>query len=172
MNKKLSVSLGIVIILMGAAAFLAGRLLNRGVGPLNMFGPADDGVSILPAEELPKTPPEIEGLFVERQDSLIIVEGDRATGDSVAGSPVGIGGGSKFEVVITTDTLVYHDTTEPPAQRPAGNDPRVIQQTLEAGTLDDLIVSQSLIMAWGRKSGDRIIAEVVVYLDLGMPQKP
>jgi hypothetical protein len=172
MNKKLSVSLGIIIILMGAAAFLGGRLLNRGVGSLNMFGPNDDGVSILPAEELPKTPPEIEGLFVERQDSLIIVEDDRATGDSVAGSPVGIGGGSKFEVLITTDTLVYHDTTQPPAQRPAGNDPRVIQQTLEAGTLDDLIVSQSLIMAWGRKSGDRIIAEVVVYLDLGIPQKP
>ena len=172
MNKKLSFSLGIVIILMGAVAFIGGRLLNRGVGPLNMFGPGDDGVSILPAEELPKTPPEIEGLFVERQDSLIIVEDDRATGDSVAGSPVGIGGGSKFEVLITTDTLIYHDTTQPPAKRPSGNDPRVIQQTLEAGTLDDLIVSQSLIMAWGRKSGDRIIAEVVVYLDLGMPQKP
>jgi hypothetical protein len=171
MNKKLSVSLGIVIILMGAAAFLAGRLLYRGAGPLNLFGPADDGVSILPAEELPKTPPEVEGLFSERQDSLIIVEDDRDTGDSVAGSPVGIGGGSKFEVLITTDTLVYHDTTQPPAQRPTGNEPRVIQQTLEAGTLDDLIVSQTLIMAWGRKSGDRIIAEVVVYLDLGMPQK-
>lgn len=172
MNKKLSVSLGMILILMGAAAFLAGRLLTRGVGPLDLFAPADDGISILPAEELPKTPPEVEGLFVERQDSLIIVEDDRPTGDGAAGSPVGIGGGSKFEVVITTDTLVYHDTTQPPAQRPSGNDPRVIQQTLEAGKLDDLIVSRSLVMAWGRKSGDRIIAEVVVYLDLGMSQKP
>lgn len=172
MNKKSFVSLGIVIILMGAAAFIAGRLLNRGMGPLSLFAPADDGISILPAEELPKTPPDVEGLFVERQDSLIIVEDDRPTGDSVAGSPVGIGGGPKFEVVIAADTLVYHDTTQPPPQRPSGNDPRVIQQTVEDGTLDDLIASQSLIMAWGRKSGDRIIAEVVVYLDLGMPQKP
>lgn len=172
MSKKLFASLGIIIILMGAAAFLAGRLLNRGVGPLNLFGPDGDGISILPAKELPKTPPAVEGLFVERQDSLIIVEDDRSTGDSVAGSPVGIGGGPKFEVVITADTLIYHDTTQPPDKRPSGNDPRVIQQTVEDGTLDDLIASQSLIMAWGRKSGDRIIAEVVVYLDLGMPQKP
>jgi hypothetical protein len=172
MNKKLFVSLGMVIILIGAAAFLAGRLLHRGMGPLSLFAPADDGISILPAEELPKRPPEVEGLFVERQDSLIIVEDDRSTGDSVAGSPVGIGGGPKSEVVITADTQVYHDTTQPPDKRPSGNDPRVIQQTVEDGMLDDLIASQSLIMAWGRKSGDRIIAEVVVYLDLGMPQKP
>jgi hypothetical protein len=67
MNKKLYVSLGIVMTVMGAAAFLAGRLLNRGVSPVGLFGPVDDGISILPAEELPITPPEVEGQFVERQ---------------------------------------------------------------------------------------------------------
>ena len=146
MNKKLSFSIAIITIVVAAAAFVAGRLLNRGVNPLGMFGPVDDGVSILPAEELPTTPPEVEGLFVERQDNVIILEDDQPVEDSVAGSPVGMGGGPKIEVVVTKETLVYHDTTEPPARRPSGNDPRVLQQTVEEGTLDNLIASQSLVM--------------------------
>ena len=172
MNKKLYFILGIVILIIGVAAFTAGRMLNLGVSPLALFGPAGDGISILPAEELPETPPEVEGLFVERQDNIIIVEDDQPVGDEVSGSPVGIGGGRKMEVVVTTETLIYHDTTQPPARRPSGNDPRVIQQTVEAGTLDDLNASHSLVMVWGRQSGDRIIAEVLLYLDLVMMEKP
>ena len=125
MNKKLYIILAIVILLAGAAAFIAGQMLNRGVSPLGLFGPADDGISILPAEELPKTPPEVEGLFVERQDNIIIVEDDQPV-DSVSGSPVGMGGGPKSEVVVTTETLIYHDTTQPPSRRPSGDDPREI----------------------------------------------
>jgi hypothetical protein len=172
MNKKLYISLGIVTLVVAAAAFMAGRLLTQGVNPMRLFGPVDDGISILPAEGIPTTPPEVEGLFVERQDNMIIVEDDQPVGNSASGSPVGIGGGLKSEVVVTAETLIYHDTTQPPARRPSGDDPRVIQQTVEDGTLDDLIPSRSLVMVWGRKSGDRIIAEVMVYLDLGMPQKP
>ena len=166
MNKKWYVILGVAIIVVAAAAFVSGRMLNSKINPLGLFGPVDDGISILPAEEIPTTPPEIEGVFVERQDNIIIVEDDQPVGDSASGSPVGIGGGPKWEVVVTAETLVYHDTTQPPARRPSGDDPRVLQQTLEEGTLDDLITSQSLVMAWGRKSGDRIIAEVLLYLDL------
>jgi hypothetical protein len=171
MNKKLYLTLSIVILIVAAAAFVAGRLLNRGVSPLSLFGPADDGISILPAEELPTTPSDVEGLFVERQDNVIIVEDDQPI-DSVSGSPVGIGGGPKFEVVVTAGTLIYHDITQPPARRPSGDDPRVLQQTVEEGTLDDLSPSNSLVMVWGRKSGDRIIAEVLLYIDLVMMEKP
>lgn len=162
-NKKLILILGIFILLVGAASFIAGRMLNHRVSPLGLFGPVDDGILILPAKELPETPPEAEGLFIERQDNIIIVEADQTGGDSASGSPVGIGGGPKHEVVVTTTTLIYHDTTQPPARRPTGNDPRVLQQTVEEGTLDDLNISQSLIMVWGRKSGGRLIAEVLLY---------
>jgi hypothetical protein len=68
--------------------------------------------------------------------------------------------------------ILYHETTRIPAERPTGDDPRVLQQTMEEGTLDNLIPSQSLVRVWGRKSGDRIIAEVMVYIDLGMMEKP
>lgn len=172
-NKKLYFILGISVLVVAAAAFIAGRMFNRGVSPLGLFGLAGDGdgISILPAEELPKTPPEVEGLFIERQDNIIIVEDDQPI-DSVSGSPVGIGGGPKFEVVVTTGTLIYHDTTQPPSRRPSGDDPRVIQQTVKEGTLDDLNNSQSLVMVWGRKSADRIIAEVLVYSNPVYLQKP
>ena len=171
-NKKLILGVGVLVLLVSAVAFLAGRMLNRGVSPLGLFGPADDGISILPAEELPKTQPEVEGLFVERQDNIILVETDQPGGDGVSGSPVGMGGGPKFEVVVTTETILYRDTTQPPSRRPSGNDPRVLQQTVEEGTLDDLNNSQSLVMVWGRRSGDRIIAEVLMYSNPVYLQKP
>lgn len=165
-NKRLIVSLGLlVLLLVGAAAFIAGRMLNGRVNPLSLFGPTQNEVSLLPAKELPKTPPEAEGIFVERQDNIIVVEADPPGGDGAAGSPVGVGGGPKFEVVVTAETLIYHDTTEPPARPPSGNDPRELQQTVEAGTLENLNDSQSMVMVWGRTSGDRIIAEVLVYSD-------
>ena len=166
-TKRIYFILGIAILVVGAAAFIAGRMLNRGVGPLGLFGLEGDGITILPAEELPKTEPEVSGVFVERQDNIIFVETDPPhAGSEVSGSPVGIGGGQKFEVVVTTETIIYHETTQIPAERPAGDDPRVLQQTVEEGTLGDLINSQSLVRVWGRKSGDRIIAEVLMYLNL------
>ena len=171
-NKKLILGMVVLVLLVGAAAFVAGRMLNRGVGPLCLFELEGDGITILPAEELPKTEPEVSGVFVERQDNIIFVETDQPVGDEVSGSPVGIGGGRKLEVVVTTETLIYYDTTQPPDRRPEGNDPRVIQQTVKPGTLDDLHTSHSLVRVWGRKSGERIIAEVLLYLDLGMLDKP
>lgn len=175
-NKKLYFITVLGVLVVGAAAFLAGRLINSGVSPLGLFGPADDGISILPAEELPKTPPEVEGLFIERQDNIIIVQGgglnvENPRGVEV-GSPEHLSGGPKTEVVVTTETILFHDTTEPPARRPSGNDPRVLQQTVQAGTLEDLNNSQSLVMVWGRKSGDRIIAEVLLYSNPVYLQRP
>ena len=173
-NKKLIFILGVLILLVGPAAFTAGRMLNQGVVPLGLLGLAGDGdgISILPAEELPKTPPVEVGIFVGRQDNIILVETDQPGGGGVAGSPVGMGGGPQVEVVVTTETILYHDTTKPPSRRPSGNDPRVLQQTMEQGTLDDLQDSQSLVMVWGRESGDRIIAEVLVYSNPAYLQKP
>lgn len=171
-NKKLYFILGIAVLVVGTAAFLAGRMLNRGVNPLGLFGGEGDGVSILPAEELPISSPEDVGIFVGRQDNIILVETDPPGGGGAAGSPVGVGGGPQMEVVITTETIIYLDTTQPPAHRPSGNDPRVLQQTVEEGTLDDLNVSQSLVMVWGRKTGDRIIADVLVYSNPAYLQKP
>jgi hypothetical protein len=92
-NKKLILTLSVFVIVAGVAAFIAGRMFNRGLGALDRFGSEGDGISILPAEELPKAPPEVDGLFVERLDNMILVETSPSGGDGVSGSPVGMGGG-------------------------------------------------------------------------------
>jgi hypothetical protein len=174
-NKKTYTILAIVIISVGMAAFIAGRLLNRGVSPLGLFEMIGNGFSlvtdILPAAELPKSLPNAEGLLVERQDNIVFIETSQHEGGKVDG-PVGAGGGPKVEVVVTVETIIYHDTTQPPSQRPTPDNNPPIQQTVELGTLDQLNVSQSLVMVWGRQSGDRIIAEVLVYNNPAMIQVP
>jgi len=172
-NKKLYLGLGVAIIVTGIAAFMAGRLLNGGVNPPGLFGLEEDGITILPAEELPKTAPEVFGVFAELQDNIIILETDPPdAGSGVSGSPAGIGGGPQVEVVVTTETILYHDTTQIPDERPTGDDSRVLRETVLEGTLNDLINLQSLVKVWGRKSGDRIIAEVLVYSNPAYLQKP
>ena len=69
--------------------------------------------------------------------------------------------GPEVEVVISQETIIYRDTTQPPPGPPSGDNAKV-QQTVEEATLDDLN-SHAIVMVWGRKSGDRMIAEVLMY---------
>lgn len=170
-NKRLILILSALIVFVGAAAFFAGRMLSRGDRPFGLFdgGVEGDGISILPAPELPVTPAEVEGIFVERKDQIIIIEADRQDQSGAAGSPVGVGGGKREEVVVTSETLIYHDTTEPPDRPPSGDESRVLQQTVEEGRLEDLHASSALVMVWGRRNGDRVVADILVYSDLLIP---
>ena len=189
MNKKLIffVSLGLIIV--AAAAFVGGRLLNGGFGgPLGMIpflgaGPAGGqfmmSVNVLPAPELPKTPSDLTGTFVERKDKVITIQtipmkgegggvavfsttsgGD--DGGAVSVSPADMSNGPKKEVVITGKTIIYRDSTDfaPPSSDQNAN--VTVQQTVEIGTLNDLS-SQTMIQVWGRKDGDRIIADIIMY---------
>jgi hypothetical protein len=170
---------GLVILLAGAT-FVAARYLNRGDGnlsvnpmdgsglSLSIGGPAGGAQSfeldITPAEELPKTEPEARGIFVERKDNSIFI----GTGQVSVMMSVGEEGGEpvvdtdysgdKVEVVISNDTIIYRETTELDPENPEAT----VQQTVELGTIDD-ITPQCSITVWGRKAGDRIIADVVVF---------
>ena len=78
-NKKIYVSLGIAILLVGAAAFVAGRMFNGKVGIVGLGGPNGGRVSIslndiTPAPELPDTNADATGLFVERKDNTIVMQ--------------------------------------------------------------------------------------------------
>ena len=68
--------------------------------------------------------------------------------------------GPKVEVVITSDTLIYRDTTDFSEAPSSGN--ATVQETVGEGTLDDLN-TDSMVRVWGRKSGDRIIADILFY---------
>ena len=79
-NKKMIFLMSVLVLAVGAAAFIGGRMLNGEVNPLDFFGLGENGdmmsvsINIVPAEELPKTPPEVMGLFVERKDKTIIIQ--------------------------------------------------------------------------------------------------
>ena len=187
-NKKMIFILGILVLVVGAAAFIGGRMLNGKVGPLGLGMPMGNGgmvsisVQVTPAPELPTTEPETRGLFVERKDNSIFVSaismdaGGKGvvlqTGGGGDGEPSVSGpkaDGPKKEVVITNETTIYLENTDFGEPKPGVN--QVIQQTVTEGSLDDL-TSQSFVTAWGRKSGDRIIAEVLFISNPVMFKRP
>jgi len=188
-NKKLIAIMSIIVVLVGAAAFLGGRLLNGRVGPLGFGLPGGDGmvsisVQVTPAPELPATKPDVTGLFVERKDKSIFVSeismdaggkgvvlqvdagGGGDGGPSISGPKAN---GPKKEVVISNETTIYLENTDLGQPKPGEN--KVIQQTVTEGSLDDL-TSQSFVTVWGRKSGDRIIAEVLFISNPVMFKRP
>ena len=186
-NKKLFVILGIIVLLVGAAAFLGGRMLNGKAGPLGLGMPLGKGdmmavsVQVTPAPELPTTKPDVTGLFVERKDNSIFVSALSMKGGG-KGFVLQTGGGDgeqsvsgpnpdgpKKEVVITGETTIYLENTKFPEPKPGEN--QVVQQSVTKGSLDDL-TAQSFVTVWGRKSGDRIIAEVLFISNPVMFKRP
>jgi hypothetical protein len=178
MKKNILISGGIVLVvlLLASAAVIGGRLLrgqgmpavtsgDSGIRISSNDGPAV-ALDIQPAKELPQTPAEVRGLFDHRDNNSIfvgtgeirmIVEQD-ASGNVESSSNAS---GPTVEVVVTNDTIVYHDVTleqyngEPPTDEK-------IKQILKPGVLDE-IGEHSTITVWGKKTGDRIIAEILVY---------
>lgn len=184
-NKKLFVLLSIAVLLVSAATFIAVRYFVQprnaaGGGPggdvISLQGP--DGqmktynLNIKPATELPATNPVVNGIFVDRKDNSLFV----GTGDINVIVEAAPGeepqtdtnfSGPKVEVVVSAETMVYKDTTELNPEDPGAE----VQQTVEASTLDE-IGEQSSITIWGRKSGDRVIAEVLLYSNPVMIRPP
>jgi hypothetical protein len=176
-NKKLYVILGVVLLLVGAAAFVAGRMINGKVGIVGLGGPNGGRVSIslediTPAPELPGAKADITGLFVERKDNTVVVQavsfGTRVGGVS-GDSPLDENSGIKVEIVVTGETTIYKDVTQLPV--PVNGEIHNVQQAAEEGTLDDLN-SQTFVTVWGRRSGDRIIADVLFYSNPQSIKKP
>ena len=157
-NKRLIVILGILVLIVGAAAFIGGRFLNHGLGSAGSIA-----VTIVPAMELPITSPEVTGPFIERRDNAMIVE-SKSLQAGGGGAPPAPGARREavplVEVLVTSQTVIYRETTH--LSEPLSEETKTIQQTVVETTLDDLN-TESMIMVWGRRSGDRIIAEVLMY---------
>jgi hypothetical protein len=161
MKKTILIGGGIVLLLLGGAAFLGGRLLSG-------EGHSPDRV-ILPAKELPQTPADVNGIFDHLKDKSIFVGIGNITGSKTVdlsgnGHVTLSHSGPVVEVVVTAQTKIYKDTT---ARQYSGRlpDQGQIQQVVELGTVDEISESGSttLITVWGRKTGDRYIADILVY---------
>jgi hypothetical protein len=70
--------------------------------------------------------------------------------------------GPVVEVVVTTETVIYKDVTEQQFNDKPPVSGQKIQEVLEPGALADIGQSSS-ITVWGKKTGDRYIADVLVY---------
>ena len=169
----------IVILLLACAAFVGARLLNGqglpfvstggGSGPsLSLGGPGGKMVKldIEPSKELPQTSADVTGLFDHRQDNSIFVGTGKVT-MAFKKDPSGKvetssnHDGPTVEIVVTSQTKIYKDVTMRQFDGPPP-DGQKIQQTLESGSLDD-VGQSSMLTVWGKKTGDRFIAEVLVY---------
>src|SRR6185503_16865435 len=151
-NTRLILILGITLLVVSAATFIAGRWINRGAG-------TETRVShVTPAPEIPTTEPEISGLLVERKDNTVLLQSVSFGAGSgwalgEADEPMDTTSGPKVEVVITGETAIYRTNYEVSQSS--------IQQVVEEATLDELN-SQMMITVWGRKEGDRIIADLLL----------
>jgi hypothetical protein len=173
MKKNIRMIGGIValVILLVGAAYIGGRLLTGQELPaawsgLPFLGGGDNGqpvrTSLFKSEELPETDPAAGGVFDHRQDKSIFIGTGRArVGMDENGNVSSQHDGPIVEIVVTTQTVIYKDVTMRQYDGPPP-DGQEIQQVVEAGTLDE-IGQGSFITVWGRKTGDRFIADVLVY---------
>jgi hypothetical protein len=178
MKKRILIIGGIVtsMLLLAGVAYVGGRLINgQGLpvgGPSVFLG--DDGGQrvqinrddIQPAQELPQTSADVWGLFDHRQNNSIFV----GTGNVTVGVRTDRSGnvetsseydGPIVEVVVTSQTTVYEDVTMQQFNGPPPEG-QAIQQVVNPGSLDG-IGESSTIAVWGRKTDDRIIADILVY---------
>lgn len=181
MKKRILTISGILALalLLAGAAFVGGRLLNgQGLPAIWSGGPSlqggGDGQNVRinvddvqPAKELPQTPADVRGVFESRQDNSIFVgtgqvtigvQIDDASGEVQTSSDHD---GPTVEVVVTSQTTIYKDVTMDQFNGPPPEGQK-IQQVVESGSLDE-IGQSSTITVWGKKTGDRVIAEILVY---------
>jgi len=169
----------VVVAMLVAAAFVGGQMLNgtgaRG-GLMQLMGGMGGGreisLEMKPAKELPPTQPDVFGLYQSRSDNALKVgtgkvEVRRQAPQNGQGEPGPISAsfdGPILEVVVTGSTKIYHDVTEVPAPGPDVSSGTVqVQQVVEQVDSLDGIEKNAGIAVWGEKTGDRIVATVLVY---------
>ena len=172
--------LALLVVVLAAAAYVGATWLGRGrqtatggSGPQMMLSRSGGGkggvqstkLDIIPAPEVPQSGADQKGIFTRRQDNSIFIgtgqikmmftkpEASNATPSSSASYD-----GPVIEVVVTHDTQVWRDETD---FMKAGSDGKV-QQVVKPGTVED-IASNAIVNVWGQRSGDRIVADTLVY---------
>lgn len=173
------IGLIVLVIVLVAAAFVGGQLLNRqgnlpgsglnGPGIFVSGGEVGSGetmavqLQVTPAKELPTRQPDAGGLFVRREDnSLFIGTGQISMMVSSEGESSSDYDGPVVEVVVTGETQVYKEVSTFPGPPAEGETVQVLQQEVAEGNIEE-IGENSSVTVWGRKVGDRIIADILMY---------
>lgn len=177
MKRWTWIGVGVValVLLLAGAAFAAGRLLSTsaqvggaaGGGPRIMVPGAGGSMieaQFEQAEELPDGRPDVAGFFARREDNSVYVSESSGDGMMIAvdedGSVSTNAGDKETEVVVTGDTHVYMDVTTEIIDE--SHDGGTVKQTLKPGSVGE-IGEYSVVMVWGEKRGDRVVADILLY---------
>lgn len=171
----------IIFLIIGLAltSFIAGKWMNSIRPPMDQMIISDGNsvvgkgvlIDLEPAAELPQYEPDATGMFVRREDnSIFIGTGINSYGVELSpDGPIAIYDGPLLEVVVAKETKIYCDDTEEPTSY---NSTTKIQQKIKSGTLDELVNGSQQVQVWGRRVGDRLIADTVLYRPPWVPQRP
>lgn len=180
-NQGLMIGGVMILLLLLAAAFMGGRLLapkEETAVPLSSVIQADEMADlILPsgdsqegaqtfsipdlqaAPQMPASPPETTGLFLNRIDDTLRV-GTGSISAMISSEPGALPefnyDGVAVDVLVTNQTKLYEDVTEFTMGQTT-----VQQELIQLENLDNL-QENTLIQVWGQRDGDRIVAEVIV----------
>lgn len=181
MNRRTwMIGAAVLVVLLVAAAFVGGQLLNTQAAagasslqavlgqPGAQSGASAQGtqtefdMEMEAASEIPQSEPDVAGLLARHGDNSIFVTTGQvmmAIGMNPDGTLTAQGSadGPEVEVVIPHTAQIYLDTTE----FALGGGSK-IKQTVEPGSVDE-IGKNSMISVWGERRGDRIIAQTVLY---------
>lgn len=151
-----------VVVLIGGA-LVSGVLATSGRGGLFERPEGErPNFQIVPAAELPTTTQNVRGVVTQRAGKTISIIERGAFGLNGSASQSQETNALQVEVVVTNDTVFYHDITR--FNLNEGSPSGTIQQKLEAGSLDS-INPNSRITVWGDPNGQQLAAKVVVYSD-------
>ena len=167
-SRRLALIIGglVLLIVLSGVVYLTAQLLNGQRAGGTWFG-GPNRVQVVPAKELPAAAPDSRGVVLRRMDNSIFIatnvnKWQRVRENDAAPARYEIafdGPAVEQEVLITHNTLVYHNVT--PLDQARGTEGK-IQEVVEPGGLDD-IRADAMLQVWGERKGDRIIAQVVVY---------
>jgi len=156
-----------------AVASSGGGRVMQSVQVANDGAPVSVKTTILPAAELPDEESTAFGIVLSRQDDTLAlgtgaidlnvdVEVDGNSGQETT-SVVPSTNGPELEVVLTRDTIFYRDVTDVVGQTPNESGEITIMQEIRPVTDSNELQEKMEAEVWGRRSGDRITAEVVVF---------
>lgn len=164
----------LLIALLAGAAYVAGRYLKAtdpsGEGTAITMGSGGGtsyqvvDIETERAEELPNRPADVSGLLTRIEGNSIYIGMGVRRDLSFSAEGSDDYDASDFdaivEVVVTRDTAMYRDVTGIQMLGP-GEKLDVIRQKVAPLPLDD-VGGQALILAWGNRRGDRLIADVLL----------
>ena len=130
------------------------------------------GVSFSPAEELPDEPIATWGVILsEGNNSYLVGSGPNfvQVGEvNGALQPIPHHEGPEVEVVVTQDTLFYEDVTNTEAVgNTAVSAEMSLQQVIRSVPKPDVLPTVANLLVWGERTGERVVARVIVFTDAG-----